>query len=66
VLTYFDENLIKLKTKFFLILQFNFFFFNLQEKRNRAKTDSGNLVEYTIMWYNNFEGTRQIESVTSE
>jgi len=36
-----------------------------QEKKNRIKTDSGFLVENTLIKNNNSEGTRQINPVTS-
>jgi len=45
------------------------FYFNIiknQEKKNRTKTDSGTYVEDTLMRNKNIEGTRQINSVTSE
>ena len=41
-------------------------FYKNQENKNRTKTDSGTYVENTLMRNKNIEGTRQINSVTSE
>jgi hypothetical protein len=59
----FDENLF-----FFILFIKKIFLTNIkqnQENNNRTKTDSGTLVENTLMWNKNIEGTRQIYSLTS-
>jgi len=62
----FDEILFFITLFIKNIIKFYFNIIKNQEKKNRTKTDSGTYVEDTLMRNKNIEGTRQINSVTSE